>query len=455
MADRTGYFVLLVDDNADVLEGLSIVLEDQYQLLCAHSGEEAIEVVRSNGDIAVAVMDIKMAGMTGIEAARQIRRMAPAVRVIFHTAYPGQFDEDEIDAREQPFGYVQKSGPGSQLVRHLRNAMDSYVFQKDAGRLAALAESAFGLVGKSAGMRQVYSLIHKIAPSDTSVMILGETGVGKGMVAKALHTFSRRRDRMFKKFNCNHTPQDLVESELFGHVKGAYSGAHSDRTGLFEFADGGTVFLDEIGDLSIASQGKLLDVIETGEYEPLGWTGPAKRTDVRLLCATNRDMDALVAGGSFREDVFYRLKGAAITIPPLRERREDIPLLVEKFQEQFVEQQPGPLKYFDSSAVRILMEQDWPGNVRQLQHTVHSLMVLTDSHVIIDSDVIEYLGGPDRLADYGGNGAGLSERTKHYRRNCIIEALHETEGNINAAARLLQEDASNLRRWIKTLDIPV
>lgn len=450
------YLVLLVDDNAAVLEGLDIALEDDYRLMHAVSGQEAVKLVADTPEIAVVVMDIKMAGMSGIEAAREVRRLAPDVRVIFHTAYPGEYDEDQIDAREKPFGYVRKSGPLSRLQREVRNAMDSYMYQKDAGRLAQMAESAFGLVGKSAGMRQVYGLIQKIAPSNATVMILGETGVGKGLVARALHEFSARREQLFKKFNCNHTPADLVESELFGHVKGAFSGAHEDRVGLFEFADGGTVFLDEIGDLSMASQGKILDVIETGEFEPLGWTGHARRTDVRLVCATNKDIQKLVADGEFREDVYYRVNGAQIVVPPLRERREDIPLLIEHFLRQYAQEDQTGMKYFDESAVNLLVRQEWPGNVRQLQHTVRSLLVLTDSHVIIDSDVRQFFGD-DSTAEVPGstNGGSLAERMREYRRLCIVEALRQAEGNVNAAARSLHEDPSNLRRWIKTLDIKI
>jgi DNA-binding NtrC family response regulator len=457
MTDNVGnseYVVLLVDDNAAVLDGLDIALEDDYRLMQAASGQEAIDVVGSHPEIAVVVMDIKMAGMSGIEAAREVRRIAPDVRVIFHTAFPGEFDEDEIDTREQPFGYVRKSGPSSRLAREVRNAMDSYLYQKDADRLSELAETAFGLVGKSAGMRRVYELIRKIAPSNTTVMLLGESGVGKGLVAEAIHEFSVRREQLFKKFNCNHTPTDLVESELFGHVKGAFSGAHEDRSGLFEFANGGTVFLDEIGDLSMASQGKILDVVETGEFEPVGWTGHARKTDVRLICATNKDIDKLVASGEFREDAYYRLNGAQIVVPPLRERREDIPLLVEHFLRQYTKENNSGVKYFDTSAVDVLMQQEWPGNVRQLQHTVQSLLVLTDSHVIIDSDVRHFLGGesvPEVPVE--SNGGTLAERLRDFRRTCIVEALRKAEGNVNAAARSLNEDPSNLRRWIKTLDI--
>lgn len=455
MENTNTYHVLLVDDNTAVLEGLDLILEDRYSLLHAQSGQEAIDLVRANHAIAVVAMDIKMAGMSGITAAREIRKIAPDVRVIFHTAYPGEYDEDEIDAEEQPFGYVQKSSPPSRLTREIRNAMEAYALARDSNHLVELADSAFGLVGRSSAMREVYRLIHKIARSNTSVMILGETGVGKGLVARAVHTFSHRRGGPFKKFNCNHTPQDLVESELFGHVKGAFSGAHRDRVGLFEYASGGSVFLDEIGDLSIASQGKILDVIETGEFEPLGWTGENRRTDVRILCATNKDMDALLADGSFREDAYYRLKGAEIVVPPLRKRTEDIPLLVERFQAQFADDWEGSFKHFDRSAVDVLMQMDWPGNVRQLQNTVRSILVLADSPVIIGADVEELLGRREKSGSHACDDGGLAERVRDYRRNCILRALQLTDGNVNAAARHLKEDPSNLRRWIKILDIEI
>ncbi len=453
MNDSSALQILIVDDNPAGLESLSLLLEDQYSILPAESGTGAIEVFKSHDNIAAVVMDIKMPDMSGIEAAREIRSIAPDTRVIFHTGYPGLYDEDQIENSESPFGYVQKGGPACQIERQIKNAVESYMLSKDIKLLAEYAEVSFGIVGRSEAMRRIYHLIRKTAPTDTKIMILGETGTGKGMIARAIHDCSPRADKPFKKFNCNHTPPDLVESELFGHLKGSFSGAHDDRIGLFEYADGGTVFLDEIGDLSPATQGKLLDILETGEYDPLGWTGKSKKTDVRIICATNRDLDTMVANGEFREDLFYRLRNTVVEVPSLRKRKEDIPLLVDYFIDKHSDMHAFPQVYLDSSALHVLMNHDWPGNVRQLEETIRSTLVMLESQVILESDIREILGELGREGGWNAVG-GLAARTREFRRNCIIQALHEAEGNVSSAARLLDVDPSNLRKWIKSYGIP-
>lgn len=448
------YQILLVDDDPHVLRMLNDLFKKDYHTLLAASGNESIELIRKTKNIAVVVMDIKMPEMDGIAAAREIRKLEPDLPVIFHTGYPGDYDEDDIDEKEKPFDYIQKGEPIFKLTRSVRNAVESFLLKKnDHQWITEHAEQNYGLIGRSAAMQNVYQLIKRVSASDSKVVIRGETGTGKELAARAIHYNSKRKENRLAFLGCNRKSPDMIESELFGHVKGAFTGAIADRIGLFEYADGGSVFLDEVGDLDIVTQGKLLRVLETGEYQPIG--SPAvKNTNVRILCATHKSLEQLVADGQFREDLYFRLKGISILLPPLRERREDIPLLLEKFKDRLTIEQGLPPKIFDHTAVAILLEYDWPGNVRQLLDTVESLIILCDSDIIFASDVQNYLGhlstpNLEKIRET----KNLALRLKEFRRICIIEALNETGGNVSAAADILGLDRSNLRRMINDLNI--
>lgn len=452
MTKKNTYKILIVDDNREVLKMLSEILSDDYEIVSAESGKEAISLTMSNDDIATIVMDIKMADMDGITAAREIKKIAPNSPVIFHTGYPGDYDEDQIDRQEQPFAYILKGDPISKLTRSVRNAVESYRLKKDNLWLSQLAERNYGLVGRSEAMQEVYSLIHRVAANNSKVMVLGETGTGKELVARAIHNNSPRREQRLAIFNCNHRAPDLVESELFGHVRGSFTGAVADRVGLFEYADGGTVMLDEIGDLDITTQGKILRVLETGEYQRIG-SPDTRTTDVRVICATNRDLEQLIETGRFREDLYYRLKGVHIKMPPLRERRDDIPILINHFKDRFSVENGIVPKIFDRSAIDVLLEFNWPGNVRQLLDTVESLIVLTESDIIVAEDVVNYLG--INYEPCGEDHPSLATRIKQFRRACVVQALNETGYNISGAAKLLGMDRSNLRKMIREYDITI
>lgn len=442
--------VLFVDDDPPVLEMLRELFSGDYAVLTVGSGEEAVETARNHADLAAVVMDIKMAGMDGITAARHIRDIQPDVPIIFHTGYPGEYNEREIDNSEQPFDYIQKGKSIPKLVRSVRNAVESYNLKLNNQNLSTIAENSYGMYGRSAAMQEVFRAIHKIGPGDAKVMILGESGTGKELVARAIHNTSKRQNRHLAILNCNHKTSSIIETELFGNVKGAFTDATEDRIGLFEYADGGTVFLDEIGDLDIVTQGKLLRVIETGEYVKVG-SPETRRTDVRVLCATHRHLLHLVGQGTFREDLYFRLKGVIIHLPPLRERKEDIPFLVEKFSSRFTIEQGMPPKYFDKSAVQAMIEYDWPGNVRQLLDTVESLISLSDSDVIFAEEVCAHL--EQSPSDDAGDRPTLASRMKAYERTLIIEALIECRCNVTAAAQHLAVDRSNLQKKIKSYAI--
>ncbi len=444
--------ILIVDDDPQVLEVLRMLFCDEYHVISATSGHQALEIIKTTDGICTAVLDIKMPVMDGVTAGRLIREHDPSIPVIFHTGYPGAYEEDQIDETERPFDYVVKGRSSTRLMRSVRNAVESHKSKRDGRELVADAESTYGMIGRSSLMQEVFQFIRKVSAADNKIVILGETGTGKELVARAIHANSRRRDQKLGILNCNHKTTELVEAELFGYKKGAFTGAHTDRRGLFEVANGGTVFLDEIGDLSSTTQIALLRVLETGEFQQIGPEAEVKKADVRVVCATHRSLDDMVQKGQFRQDLFYRLKGAVITLPPLRQRREDIPTLVERFRNAATIEQGLPYKAFDSEAMNVLIEYDWPGNVRQLKDTVESVIVLTDSELILADDINRYLekGSTDREYD-----KTLSGRLRELERTLIIQALAETNFNITAAAQLLDVERSNLSKKIKKYGIDI
>jgi len=445
-SDKEQFAILLVDDDSTNLEMLQDHFGDDYKTLTAISGPRAIEIVEGGNNIAVVVMDIKMPGMDGIEAARRIRNIDGEISIILHTAYAGEYDEDKIDELEKPFEYILKADPIAKLTRAVRNGYERYCLKKNISMLYQYAEANFGLIGRSESMQEVYRQINRVAASDGKVVIIGETGTGKELVARAIHNNSLRKDKRLVIFNCNHKAPDLVQSELFGHIRGSFTNAYSDRIGLFEYADGGTVFLDEIGDLDITTQGCLLRVLETGEFISVG-SSVTKTTDIRLICATNKDLESLVETGKFRDDLYYRLRGVKILLPPLRDRKNDIRLLVEKFKDSFTVEKGLTPKIFDQGAMNVFKAYNWRGNVRELLEAVESLIIMSDSDIIMAEDVRDYLGREisENTADDNGSGS-LTERMFRYKYNCVREALEMHDGNIGAAARFLKMDRSNLRK---------
>ncbi len=442
--------LLLVDDDPDVLETLVDIFETDYRVHSARNGHEAVELVRLHGEIAVVVMDIRMAAMDGIEAARAIHTLRKDIPVIFHTGYPGDYNEDELDATERPFDFVQKGRNITRLIRSVKNAVENYALRKDSASLKVFAESQIGMIGQSAAMQEAYTLIRKVAPTECKILIRGETGTGKELVARAIHRLSPRSEKRQAVFNCNHKSPDLVESELFGHLKGSFTGAVANRIGIFEYADGGTVFLDEIGDLDITTQAKLLRVLETGEYQTIG-SPDTKRVDIRLLAATHKPLEEMVNKGLFREDLYYRLKGVQIKLPPLRERREDISVLIGRFVDRLTIEQDLPPKIFDPQALAIMTNYGWPGNVRQLLDTVETLLITTDSDIVLACQVAHVLG----LESAGSSSEpptttlGLIPQVEAFRRSLIEDALSKSSGNVAEAARVLQVDRANLSKWIR------
>ncbi len=441
--------LLIVDDDPLVLDALRETFIDEYDIISAASGPEALEFIRADAEIDAIVLDIKMAKMDGLETASRIKELNADIPIIFHTGYPGSYSEEDIEKGYQPFDYVGKNERPARLLRAVKNAVTFHRLRSSQSTLVDLARREYGLVGKSAVMLEVYQKIEKIGPTDNKVMILGPTGTGKELIARAIHRRSLRAKGPLAIFNCNHKAPDLVEAELFGHLRGSFTGAIADRVGTFEYADHGTVFLDEIGDLDITTQAKILRVLETGEFVKIG-TSEVRRVDVRLICATHHDLVRLVAEKRFREDLYYRLKGVTIELPALRDRREDIPLLIDYFSERYCQKAETGLKLFEQAARDYLIEYGWPGNVRQLMDTVQSLIDLSPSYYITLEEVVNYLAGTYNAAN---GDSGLAEQVREFKRIVILKQLDKNNGNVSATARDLSLDPSNLRKLIRELDI--
>jgi len=438
--------VLLVDDDPEVLEALKDLFSEDYFPLTASSGPNSIEVARENSDITTVVMDIKMAQMDGITAAREIRKLIPDIPIIFHTGYPGDYNEDDIENNEQPFDYIQKGESLSRLMRSVHNAVVSQKLRTNHHTPGASDYETYGLVGTSRAIQEIRMMITQATLTNQKIMVLGETGTGKEIVAKAIHRNSLRRNERLGILNCNHKSPDLIESELFGHTKGSFTGAWEDRIGLFEYSHKGSVFLDEIGDLDPTTQAKLLRVIENGEYQRIG-SPELRQVDVRIICATHRNLEDMVENGDFREDLYYRLKGAAIRIPPLRDRREDIPALVKHFVNMTNETYQSPPRILEESALDALINYDWPGNVRQLEDTVESLLLLSSSDVVFADEVEDYL--QIRTIEDSLDEPGLRTQLLEFERMTIIKTLAKADNNISEASRILRMDRASLSKKIK------
>ncbi|MCD6249779.1 MAG: sigma-54-dependent Fis family transcriptional regulator [candidate division Zixibacteria bacterium] len=442
--------ILLVDDDPLVLEVLVETFCDDYEVISASSGEEALVALERSPNINAIVLDIRMEGMDGLQTATLIRDINPDIPVVFHTGYPGDFSESTVDSEYQPFDYVGKNERPIRLERAVKNAVAYHKLSVNRDDLVEKALNSFGMVGRSNQMQLVYRTIAKVGPTNSKVVILGPTGSGKELVARAIHAQSKRADKRLVIFNCSHKSHELIEAELFGHLKGSFTGAIEDRMGVFEYADGGTLFLDEIGDLDATTQVKLLRVLETGEMSRIG-SPEIIRVDVRLICATHRNLLAEVRNGTFREDLVYRLNGVTITLSPLKERREDIPELIDYFLRRYCKRNGHGLKILQPEARKLLIEYGWPGNVRQLMDAVQSLIDIVPSFFIAKSDVVNYLEFEGLTASTNDN--GFQDKVRDFKRTLLIQALDLSDNNMSAAARALSLDPSNFRKLAKGFDL--
>jgi DNA-binding NtrC family response regulator len=386
--------------------------------------------------------------MDGHQTARQIREIPLDTPIIYNTGYPGEYSRHQIES-EKPFDFIGKNEGMERLKQAVQSAVHDSLIQTHSHALISYALDMFEMVGHSSAMLNVYRQISLIGPSDQKVLILGETGTGKEGVAKAIHRISPRAGNPFSPYNCGNRPRDLVDDELFGHYKGAFTGALTDRDGLLKSADKGTVFLDEIGELDLLTQSKLLRVLDASEILPVGADKP-EIVDVRLICATNADLESLVKAGKFRSDLYFRILSNVICLPLLNDRREDIPALIDYFTAQYCEDRKIDSKYFDQAARDFLIEYDWEGNVRHLREKICEILTSTPSYFISRRDVEQKL---DPSGKFTSNKSGYDEQVKDFKRTLIVKALDKHGGNVSKVAREFGKDPANMRKLIESLGI--
>jgi two-component system response regulator HupR/HoxA len=443
--------ILVVDDEPRVLDALEAILAAEFRVLRAGSGAQALELL-PGADVAVIVTDYRMPGMTGVEFLRRSQDISPdAVRIVL-TAYTDVDSLMEAINTGRIYHFVPKPWDPNELLLVVRRAAERHLLAADNARLRDELELALntlrreaaatrerplsfeGLVGVDTGLRPAVSLARKVLDTDTTVLLLGETGTGKELFARLIHDNGPRRNARFVAQNCGALPESLLESELFGHARGAFTGATGDRKGLFEEADGGTVFLDEIGDTSPGMQLRLLRVLQDGEIRRLG-TQTSRKVDVRVLAATNADLEAEVAAGRFRRDLYYRLNVFPIRLPALRERIEDVPILADHFLKIYRERARRAVPSIAPEAVRALRAYPFPGNVRELENEIERAVALADTGLPIGlehlSDRIRRL--PDVPAE---TRLTLGDAIEQLKRQMIEDALRECGSKTRAAERL-------------------
>jgi two-component system nitrogen regulation response regulator NtrX len=442
--------ILIVDDEQGIRAALIQLLEyEGYEVRAAAGGVEGLELYEEWRPHLV-FLDVKMAGLDGLETLKRLREKDPGAIVVMisgHATIQNAVEATQLGA----YDILEKPLDTDRILVTLRNAIGRIDLTEENASLKAAIESRFEIVGRSFAIRGVIDRIEKLGGSSARVLITGENGTGKELVARALHRQSPRARKPFVEVNCAAIPGELIESELFGHMKGSFTGALQDRAGRFEQADGGTLFLDEVGDMSLAAQAKVLRVLQDGEVTRIGGA-KSRKVDVRVLAATNKRLEEEIAAGRFREDLFYRLNVVPIHVPPLRERREDIPLLIEHFLLQLARHDGVAPRGVDSSAIERLALRDWPGNVRELRNTIERLLILATGPRVSAADVDRLVGASGAAA----GGLGGLEECKTFEsfklaaeRAFLLVKLRQHDWNVAETARALDMPRSNLYKKIE------
>ena len=441
--------VLIVDDERGIRETLRGVLEDEgFEVESVESGEECLKSVEKN-TFGCILLDVWLPGIDGLETLKKLRETGDEASVVMISGH-GNIETAVNATKLGAFDFIEKPLSLEKTVLTVRNAIKQKELERFNAQFAEQFNQEYEMIGESVAMRALRKQIAIVAPTDGRVLISGESGTGKELVARAIHAQSRRKNAPFVEINSAAIPEDLVESELFGHAKGAFSGALAAKKGKFEIADGATLFLDEIGDMSPRVQAKMLRVLEEQRFEPVGSNTPVK-VDVRVISATNKRLEDLIEDGDFRHDLFYRLNVIPFQVPPLRERLEDIPVLVEHFNRKFSADYGKKPKIFTENTMEALQNYCWLGNVRELRNTVERIVIMNAKQKI-SADDLPFMS-EETPPSSSFRFPSFKEATEAYQREFIVRKLAEAEGNISKAAEIMGVDRSHLHRRIKTLKI--
>lgn len=450
--------ILVVDDEVDLASSCQRLLQGKgYDTSIAASGEEALEQIEQSDNIELVLTDLKMPGMGGMELLRTLRSDHPEILVVMMTAYSTV--EDAVEAMALgAVNFVPKPFTPDHLLIVIGRALEEHTLRRENRNLRDQLSRQYSfdnIIGKSLAMTQVFESIRKIAETDISVLVSGASGTGKELIAQSIHAHSRRAQGAFVPINCGALPEHLVESEIFGYEKGAFTGAARSKPGLLEEADGGTFFMDEIGELPLPLQVKFLRVLEDGRFRRLG-SNQEREVNVRLVCATNRDLEQQVEEGEFREDLFYRINTFPIHLPPLRERRDDIPLLADHYLQRYAEKNDREVSVISPEAMHMLMAHEWRGNVRELQNVIERALVLASDDTVRPRDLPPTISAEEGGAvdDHPGFYLHLpfkeaKERlVEEFEKRYIADVLKRFKGNVSRSAEQIGIDRRSLHRLL-------
>ena len=443
--------ILIVDDERGIRETLSAVLRDEgFHADAVESGEECLKAIarRAYGCV---LLDVWLPGISGLETLQQMRDANSDVAVVIISGH-GNIETAVRATKLGAFDFIEKPLSIEKTVLTIRNALRQRQLERANAEMSAELKEEYEMVGASVAMRALRKQIAVVAPTDGRVLISGESGAGKELVARAIHAQSRRAAAPFIEVNSAAIPEELIESELFGHVKGAFTGATAVKKGKFELADGATLFLDEVSDMSANVQAKVLRVLEEQRFEPVGSNTPIN-VDVRVVAATNKRLDEEIEKGTFRSDLFFRLNVIPFEVPPLRERIEDVPLLIDHFNRRFAKAYGKKPKVFDAEAIELMQRYSWPGNVRELRNTIERVVILHQNHRVAITNLPAFGESEPPASSY--RFPSFKEASDAYHREFIQRKLDEADGNVSRAAELMGIDRSHLYRRMRALGISV
>ncbi len=445
------YNILAIDDDRDFLKNLASILEyNNYHVKSTNNPLEVSDLLQKDHYHCV-LLDVQMPGMDGLSLLKTIKQQFPAIPVIMVSGRSTLAIAVKA-IKQGAFDFLEKGADLDRLLITLKNAINHYNWQKERDLLIGELIGQYKMVGQSKAMLKIFNQIDFVAPTDSKVLITGETGVGKELIARAIQLKSKRSTKPFIRINCAAIPETLIESTFFGYKKGSFTGAYHDQPGKFELADGGTIFLDEIGELPMMAQAKLLNVLQDGEIETIGAT-QSKKVDVRVIAATNKDLSELIAQNKFRSDLFHRLNVFHIHVPPLRERIEDIPLLCDHYLKIYADEYNKKITGISPEGLNMLINFDWPGNVRALRNVISRAVMFAQSNIISPEEIALALDMDYQQSLYSDQTRSLAEYLEFQERYFLRQTLLSCNGNKQLAARKLKIDRATLWRKLKKYNL--